>query len=163
MPMSKYIRELRELVGTRVLCLPAVTGLMRDSANRILLVQPSGFDTWSLPGGMIEPRERPAEAVVREMDEELGLKVEPVALLGVFGGPEYFVTYPHGDQVAYITSVFECRILDGEAQADGIELEGAQFIAQESFDTLAVEPWVFRVLASIAQCADGAAFEYKNK
>jgi len=159
MPMSDYIRELRELVGTRVLCLPAVTGLIQDDTGRILLVQPSGFTTWSMPGGMIEPGERPAATVVREMHEELGIEVKPVSLLGVFGGPEYFVTYPHGDQVNYITSVFRCEILKGEFKADGDELSGAMFVATDDFTKFDVEPWVQRVLRCVSLTNQGGAFE----
>jgi len=159
MPMSEYVRELRALVGTRVLCMPAVTGLIKDDDGRILLVQPSGFSTWSLPGGMIEPGERPASTVVREMHEELGLDVVPVSLLGVFGGPEYSVTYPHGDQVSYITSLFHCKIVGGAMMADGDELQGAMFVHQSEFEKHNVEPWVSRVLSCVANCREGGAFE----
>ena len=38
---------------------------------------------WEFPGGVIEPGEEPAQAVVREFDEETGLAVVPVEPLGV--------------------------------------------------------------------------------
>jgi len=34
---------------------------------------------WCLPGGAIEPGESPADAVVREVQEEIGLCVRPIA------------------------------------------------------------------------------------
>lgn len=36
---------------------------------------------WCLPGGAIDPGETPEQAVVREVEEELGLKVRPVRKL----------------------------------------------------------------------------------
>jgi 8-oxo-dGTP diphosphatase len=52
---------------------------------------------WSLPGGMLETGESLAEGVRREVREETGLEVDPVAIVEVFerimldedGRPEY--------------------------------------------------------------------------
>jgi len=69
---------------------PAAAACIRDKKGRILLLQRGdGKDLWGFPGGAIEPGERADEAAVREVHEEIGLKVEPVALIGVYSGPEY--------------------------------------------------------------------------
>ena len=47
------------------------------------MFQYPGGEYWSLPAGAIEPGETPEEAVVREVWEETGLKVQ---VKGVFGG-----------------------------------------------------------------------------
>lgn len=53
--------------------------------NRVLLVKRSrqlkvGPGLWQLPGGKLEPREKPDEAALREMQEELGLELDEDAL-----------------------------------------------------------------------------------
>jgi hypothetical protein len=50
----------------------------------------------------------------------------------VLGGPRYEVTYPNGDRAAYVTAVYEARILSGSpAPADGELSELAWFAAAE--------------------------------
>ncbi|WP_385638422.1 NUDIX hydrolase [Streptomyces sp. SudanB5_2050] len=44
---------------------------------------PGGVPEWVLPGGGTEHGEDPHDTVVREVEEETGYRVEPVALLGV--------------------------------------------------------------------------------
>jgi 8-oxo-dGTP diphosphatase len=56
--------------------------LVRDA--RVLLCHRSADrewypNVWDLPGGHIEPGESPADALVRELREELGVTVEPPA------------------------------------------------------------------------------------
>jgi mutator protein MutT len=61
-----------------------VTALLRDG-DRVLLCHRSPAkrhypDVWDLPGGHVDPGERPAAALARELREELGIDVaEPAA------------------------------------------------------------------------------------
>jgi len=48
-----------------------------DGAGRILLVRKRGTSAWMQPGGKVEPGELPADTLARELDEELGLSVDP--------------------------------------------------------------------------------------
>ncbi|MGW4516113.1 NUDIX domain-containing protein [Streptomyces sp. NPDC004393] len=59
--------------------------LFRDTAGRILLVEPNYRDGWALPGGTIESDdgETPRQGARRETLEEIGLDVEPGRLLAV--------------------------------------------------------------------------------
>ncbi|MCP2260514.1 NUDIX domain-containing protein [Streptoalloteichus tenebrarius] len=73
--------------------------LIRDAADRVLLVNPTYKECWDLPGGMAEENEPPRKAAERELVEELDLVVTAgdVLVLDWIG--------PHGpwdDQLLFI-------------------------------------------------------------
>ena len=43
------------------------------------------------------------------------------AILGILGGPDYRVTYPNGDESAYVVSVFDATVIDGTPRPDNDE------------------------------------------
>ena len=64
---------------------PCVGAVVHDARGRLLLIRrghaPSA-GLWSVPGGRMEAGESAAEAVVREVAEETGLRVRPDRVLG---------------------------------------------------------------------------------
>jgi ADP-ribose pyrophosphatase YjhB (NUDIX family) len=58
--------------------------LILDKAGKLLLCQRKKDKLWNLPGGHLEPKETPWDAVVREAREEISLQVEVLRLLGVY-------------------------------------------------------------------------------
>ncbi|MCU6452864.1 (deoxy)nucleoside triphosphate pyrophosphohydrolase [Sphingomonas sp. A2-49] len=67
--------------------MPVVAGALVDAAGRVLLQRrPPGkqlADLWEFPGGKVEPGETPEAALVRELAEELAIRVDPAALTAV--------------------------------------------------------------------------------
>jgi predicted amidohydrolase/8-oxo-dGTP pyrophosphatase MutT (NUDIX family) len=55
-----------------------------DGSGRLLLTRRADNGRWCLPGGAAEVGESPADSAVRETVEETGLRVRPVALIGVY-------------------------------------------------------------------------------
>ena len=114
MGIAAHIARLRAVVGHELLLLPSVSVLPVDEAGRVLLVRHAGHDDgWGVLGGAVEVGESPAAAAVREAREEIGVDVRLVRLLDVLGGPDYEVSYPNGDRVAYVTAVYEARVAGG--------------------------------------------------
>lgn len=59
--------------------------------GKVLLVRrdrPPFQGMYALPGGFVELRETVEEAVVRELREETGLVGRPLAIVGVYSGPD---------------------------------------------------------------------------
>jgi len=146
MAISPYVAHLRARVGAERLLLPSATGILYDAAGAILLVRQREGDVWSTPGGVVEPDESPAEAVIREVREETGLDVRPVRVLGVFGGPAFVVCYPNGDESQYVMTVFECSVVGGKAAPDHDETIELRWVGPAEFATLAVSTWTRGVL-----------------
>jgi len=111
MPISDYIRQLRDKVGTDLLLMPCAAAVIRNN-GQILLQRRADNGRWALPGGMVDPGEEPAQTVARETWEETGLRVRPVKVLGVFGGARH--VYPNGDRAEIALTVFECEIVGGK-------------------------------------------------
>ncbi|MGE6783884.1 NUDIX domain-containing protein [Ensifer adhaerens] len=122
--MKTYIQNLRQKIGTDLLLCPGVAAVIHNAEGQILLQEKASGEGWSLPAGAIELGEAPEEAVMREVMEETGFPVLVDRILGVFGGRDFRYTYPNGDQVEYVVTLFRCRIvgaqqpiLDGETKS----------------------------------------------
>ena len=59
-----------------------VSATIENNDGKILLVKsPKWKNKWTVPGGHIEVGEKMADSVKREAQEEVGLKVEPIAII----------------------------------------------------------------------------------
>ena len=74
-----------------------VAAAMVDRDGRVLVQQrPEGTamaGLWEFPGGKVEPGETPEAALIRELDEELGIDVDHACL-----APACFASEPLGDR-----------------------------------------------------------------
>jgi ADP-ribose pyrophosphatase YjhB (NUDIX family) len=54
-------------------CVFGATAVVEDGQGRVLLVRHSYVSGWQLPGGGVNAGEPPEHAVIRELEEEIGL------------------------------------------------------------------------------------------
>jgi 8-oxo-dGTP pyrophosphatase MutT (NUDIX family) len=149
MGISPHIARLRAFVGNELLVLPSAAVLPADGEGRVLLGWHAGSsDGWGIIGGAVDPGESPAQAAIREAREEIGVEVRLGRLLDVLGGPDYEVTYPNGDRVAYVSAVYEATIVDGApAPADG-ELSEVTWFTREELRTAHLRRFARAVLTA---------------
>lgn len=129
MVKQPYWEFIRAHVGHDKVFLPAAVAAILDDHGRLLLHRRGDEveELWSFPGGSLDIGESAAEAVVREVQEELGIEVEPVAVIGVYTSPEFDWSYPNGDQIQAFMVLIQCRIVGGELQLDYREAVEAAF------------------------------------
>jgi 8-oxo-dGTP pyrophosphatase MutT (NUDIX family) len=158
MSMSDYMRELRRAVGARLIEVPAVAVIVRDAAGRVLLVRHAEGNVWVTPGGAIEPLETPADAAVRETWEETGIEAGLTRIIGVYGGPEFAVTYANGDRTSYLMVAFEAAVRGGAERPDGDEVLELGWFTREELAALPLSSWMREILADVFQPGTDARF-----
>ncbi len=76
----------------------------------------------------------------RECLEEAGITVEPIRIAGVYGGPEYRITYENGDEAGWIVTVFEARIRAGVPAPSDDETQAVDWFRPDEIDSLELAP-----------------------
>ncbi|WP_236969043.1 NUDIX domain-containing protein [Microbacterium aurantiacum] len=150
MPASDYVQGLRDRVGTDFLLLPAVTAVIRDG-DRFLLARQRDTQRWSLVGGGIEPGEQPADAVRREVREELGVDATVEGIVGAYGGPPLEAAYPNGDRVGYVTIAYACSLSSDRFALERAELIETSWVELADLDALDRHEWIGQVLQDAAR------------
>jgi len=91
-----------------------VAAALVDSDGRVLIAQrPEGKSMaglWEFPGGKIEADERPEDALIRELKEELGIAVKEACL-----APFTFASHTYG-AFHLLMPLYVCRRWDGIPQ-----------------------------------------------
>ncbi len=120
-------------------------GIVINEAGELLVIQRDDTRTWTYPGGALDMGELPTDAVVREVEEETGIKVYPVRLVGIFFNP----VPARGDLLVFS---FRCIQRGGEIKTsaekaggrarrlEDFEFEGEGVASEEQPQIAAVKP-----------------------
>jgi 8-oxo-dGTP pyrophosphatase MutT (NUDIX family) len=146
--ISPYLERLRAQIGHELLLLPGVAVLPWDEDGRLLLARERQSGLWQTVGGSIEPDESPHDAAVREAREEAGVTVRIERIRTVVGGHQFRMSYPNGDLVSYVSTVFDARVADGEPRADGEETSEVAWFTVDELSEAGLTPFTLALFAA---------------
>jgi 8-oxo-dGTP pyrophosphatase MutT (NUDIX family) len=115
--------------------IPIAAALIDDDRGRILLVRKAGTVTFMQPGGKIEPGETALAALRRELDEELGLAIDPATTryLGRF-------TAPAANEPGHLVEAELFSLRSTHAGTLAAEIEEAIWVDPAAVDGLELAP-----------------------
>ena len=117
----------------------AASAVVVNDERKILLQRRRDNNLWSLPGGAMELGESIAQTVVREVQEESGLQVEIVRLVGIYTDPRHVIAYSNGEVRQQFSICFACRVIGGELRRSDESTEIGFFTPEELKD-LSIQP-----------------------
>ncbi|HYW76389.1 MAG TPA: NUDIX domain-containing protein [Gammaproteobacteria bacterium] len=122
---------------------PCVGAVIADPHARIVLIRRRDNGLWALPTGHVEPGETYQAAVLREVEEEVGLRLDSPVLCGLYSEPgSQVVTLPDGRTEHFVTACFLLRANQGELVLAPNEVAEGGFFSVEAFPTPRVEAHV---------------------
>jgi 8-oxo-dGTP pyrophosphatase MutT (NUDIX family) len=96
-----------------MLWLPGASAVVINDNGHLLLGRRSDNLLWALISGILEPGEQPADAIVREVFEEAGIRIRAEAVVSL--STDEAVVYPNGDWAQYLNITFLCSVAQGTA------------------------------------------------
>jgi ADP-ribose pyrophosphatase YjhB (NUDIX family) len=133
-------------VGGYVTPKVAVAAIVANERGEILLTQRSDSGVWLYPVGYADVGYSPSEIAVKEVHEETGIEVEPIALISVLDGLRLgFARLP------LYSLLFHCRMIGGELAGHPLETRDVGFFDRNHlpWPVAGIERWGELAFAAI--------------
>ena len=109
-------------------------------SGKLLLERRRDSDTWGLVGGGVKKTEEPIDAIVREVREEIGLRIpkDHFRKLAVYGEPGRIAAYQDGSVWRMVVVVFELELpADAELKISA-ESRELRFFSKEELENVQI-------------------------
>ncbi len=116
----------------------SVAGAIVDNQNRILAIRRRDNNRWEPPGGILEADEGIREGLIREVQEETGLEVNPDGLSGVYKNMTRGI----------VALLFRCNVVKGEIKTTE-EAAEVRFLTSHEISELMDEAYACRLLDAL--------------
>jgi 8-oxo-dGTP pyrophosphatase MutT (NUDIX family) len=137
------------------------SAIILDDADQVVLVEHSKMNLWLYPGGHLDPNEDPAQTVLREVREEVGIEVRIIAEHGfehssaaVVPSPFIILVQDVSDATfglhQHIDMVYVCRPLSTDIVHQPEELRGCRWVPCGEVSVFATPPELPSLIAAAA-------------
>ena len=124
--VDEWLKTVGEGVPGYVTPKIAIGAVVGNDQGQILLIQRADYGVWLYPTGWADIGYSASEVAVKEVEEETGIEVDPVALIAVFDGMRLgFHSIP------LYSLVFLCRMVGGELQGHPLETRDVGWFAED--------------------------------
>jgi ADP-ribose pyrophosphatase YjhB (NUDIX family) len=137
LPRTDYLNDPHAPKANRVV--PAVSAIVTDAQDRILLILRTDNGYWSIPGGGLNPGESVADATVREVREETGIGCQVTGLVGIYSDPNHVAAYDDGEVRQEFSICFTTRMTGGTITTSSESAE-VQFVPPDAIHDLRMHP-----------------------
>jgi len=144
--IEEWMREVGSGVPGYATPKVAVGAAVANDRGELLLIQRADSGVWLYPTGWCDIGYSAPEIVVKEVEEETGILVEPVRLIGVLDGLRLGTS-----RIPLYSLLFFCRQIGGELNPHPLECSDAGWFARDSLPTpiVGAERWAEPVFAAI--------------
>jgi len=124
----------------------AVGAAVTNERGELLLIQRADSGVWLYPTGWCDIGYSAPEVVVKEVEEETGIEVEPIRLIGVLDGLRLGVS-----RIPLYSLLFFCRQVGGELNLHPLECSDAGWFTRDNLPSpiLGAERWAEPIFAAI--------------
>ena len=136
--VEEWLKAVGDGVAGYVTPKVAVGAVVGNDKDEILLVQRADSGVWLYPTGWADIGYSASEVVVKEVQEETGIDVEPVQLIAVLDGLRLGFT-----RIPLYSLVFHCRVIGGELAAHPLECSDVGWFSEDNlpFPLAGVDGW----------------------
>ncbi|HZZ46708.1 MAG TPA: NUDIX domain-containing protein [Pseudonocardia sp.] len=114
---------------------------VRDDEGRLLMIRSTDSDRWTLPGGPMHVGESVADAAVRTIQDQSGLRIEIIGLVGLYTDVGHVTAYDTGEVRQEFSVCFHARPLGGELRRNsGTDAGEAGWVTIEDLESLSLHP-----------------------
>ncbi|MEX0681874.1 MAG: NUDIX hydrolase [Dehalococcoidia bacterium] len=119
----------------------AVASVIVEDGKLLLICDPHGF--WASVGGWVEEGERPDEAVIREVREEIGVDAE---VMEVLHPHLQWQAYRSTDDAGFLLFVYRVRLLSRDFKLLESECSDVRWVGRDEWADLPMLPYVRSLL-----------------
>lgn len=144
--LEEWMKQIGSGIPGYVTPKVAVGAAVGNEKGELLLIQRADSGVWLYPTGWCDVGYSAAEVVVKEVEEETGLEVEPVRLIGVMDGLRLGFS-----RIALYSLLFHCRVVGGELNPHPLEVADVGWFSEDNlpFPLAGAERWGDHVFAAI--------------
>ncbi|MEI7746902.1 MAG: NUDIX hydrolase N-terminal domain-containing protein [Actinomycetota bacterium] len=144
--LEEWMKQIGDGVAGYVTPKVAVGAAVGNDKGELLLIKRADSGVWLYPTGWCDAGYSAVEVAVKEVEEETGIEVEPVRLIGLLDGLRLGFS-----RSTLYSLLFYCRAVGGELKAHPLEVADLGWFGPDNLPSplAGVERWGDHVFAAI--------------